>query len=384
MTFDAILVGGGLQTAVVALAILDKDPTARLLIVERGAALGGNHTWSFQPSALSPAMRRLVAPLVAHRWNGYQVAFPGYRRTFPVPYASITSRSLDSLLTRRLLVAPRAKLWLGQCVTEVGANEVRLESGERIRALHVIDARGPSIDGATEVGYQKFVGVEVELEEPVFRGPPCIMDAAVPQRDGFRFLYTLPFSKDRWLVEDTYYSDTPDLDAPARIRDAVRYVESQGGAVQSILRVERGVLPLPFSPAPPVDNPLRVGGYRGGWMHGTTGYSLPAAARFAQAWANAWPHEPNGEERLRLLQWRREQTHFFILLNRLLFKAYTPEDRWRSLERFHRLPLDTVARFYAMRTTPADRARILLGRPPRGIQWTKAFAELAAASGVWT
>ena len=43
------------------------------------------------------------------------------------------------------------------------------------------------------------------------------MDATVPQRDGFRFVYTLPFAPDRVLIEDTYYSDGLDLD-PAALR----------------------------------------------------------------------------------------------------------------------------------------------------------------------
>src|SRR3546814_18600308 len=42
---------------------------------------------------------------------------------------------------------------------------------------------------------------------------PIIMDARVPQIDGYRFVYLLPFSPDRLFVEDTYYSDGPDIDA---------------------------------------------------------------------------------------------------------------------------------------------------------------------------
>ena len=34
-----------------------------------------------------------------------------------------------------------------------------------------------------------------------------VMDATVPQEDGFRFVYALPLDPDRVLVEDTYFSD---------------------------------------------------------------------------------------------------------------------------------------------------------------------------------
>ena len=52
-------------------------------------------------------------------------------------------------------------------------------------------------------------------------------------------------------------------------------------------------------------------------------------------------------------------------------------ERWRVLERFHRLPDPTIRRFYAMTSTTADRARIVCGRPPL---WISLRAALRAVS----
>ena len=41
------------------------------------------------------------------------------------------------------------------------------------------------------------------------------MDARVPQEGGFRFMYVLPFTSKRLLIEDTRYSDGPELAASA-------------------------------------------------------------------------------------------------------------------------------------------------------------------------
>ena len=61
------------------------------------------------------------------------------------------------------------------------------------------------------------------------------MDATVEQIDGYRFVYLLPFAADAMFVEDTYYSDTPDLgrasDRRARI-DA--YAAAQGWRVDAV------------------------------------------------------------------------------------------------------------------------------------------------------
>ena len=50
------------------------------------------------------------------------------------------------------------------------------------------------------------------------------------------------------------------------------------------------------------------------------------------------------------------------------------------LERFYReMPEDTIRRFYALDMTVGDRARLLLGRPPRGFSLRLAWAHLQAA-----
>jgi lycopene beta-cyclase len=48
----------------------------------------------------------------------------------------------------------------------------------------------------------------------------------------------------------------------------------------------------------------------------------------------------------------------------MLFGAARPDERWRVFARFYRLDEALIERFYAGRSTLADRARILCGRPP--------------------
>ena len=55
---------------------------------------------------------------------------------------------------------------------------------------------------------------------------------------------------------------------------------------------------------------------------------------------------------------------FYRLLDRMLFRAAEPAQRYRVLEHFYRLDPALIARFYAGRSTLADRMRILSGRPP--------------------
>jgi lycopene beta-cyclase len=200
------------------------------------------------------------------------------------------------------------------------------------------------------------------------------MDARVPQTDGFRFFYWLPLEPDRVLLEDTYFSDAPNLDLANLRQGILDYAREAGLDVAGVEREERGVLPLPTRhiPMPRAESPL-VGGYQGGWFHPTTGYSFPLALRLAQVVARATPEQLFGADWTRLATRHRAGLRYALLLNRMLFGAFRPEDRYHVLERFYGLPVATIRRFYALTPTRADRVRILCGRPPRGFSLRQAL-----------
>jgi lycopene beta-cyclase len=371
MNSPMILVGGGLQNALIALAVLEKDALAPIVLLESAGKLGGNHTWSFHQGDVPPSLRAIVDRLVVHAWPGYSVAFPGFDRTFHTTYSSIDSSSLHSVVTEAFRRAPNARLRLNTPVERVEARAVKIAGGEWIGAALVVDARGPGT-GDARSGFQKFLGVEVQLSSPWSSKLPCLIDARVPQLDGFRFIYTLPLAPDRVLVEDTVYSSSPFLDDAAMRARLMDHLAARGARVERVLREERGVLPLPLDPFVPGHQRPVHGGYGGGWFHPTTGYSLPVAATLAAAVAQAWPEAPAPQRLAELALTLEKQIVFFTRLNRLLFEATRPSDRWRVLARFHRLPEKTLQRFYAMATTRGDRLRILVGLPPRGVSWSRA------------
>lgn len=372
--FDYALVGGGLANGLTALQLLAKQPGVRIALVERGASLGGNHTWSFHAGDVGSALAPLVEPLVTARWPAHDVAFPGRERRLNSGYASLFSNDLDRAVRSAVETSAGSKLFLSRAAARVDGHEVELEDGQRLAARVVLDGRGPQPDVHHRGGYQKFVGLEVRLGRPSPRSLPLLMDARVPQIDGFRFVYVLPFEPHRVLLEDTYYSTSPALDRSA-VRDRLAaYAREHGYEIAEVLREEVGVLPIPTRPAlpPAAPGPLRVG-LRGGWFHPTTGYSLPQAVRVAELVASVSPEElPDA-----LSAYAEEhgrQARFARWLNRLLFGAFAPADRFHVLERFYGLPEDTIARFYALQTTARDRSRILCGRPPRGFSVMQLFA----------
>ncbi len=367
---DYALVGGGLQNGLIALALRAHQPSARVGVIERGAAIGGNHTWCFHAGDLDPERARWIDPVVVTRWPGYDVAFPAHSRRLDSPYACVTSTRLAEVVTASLAV-PGSELRLHTTAVEVGANRVvvRDASGttEEIRAKVVIDARGPEASQPSACGWQKFVGQEVILDRPHGLDRPMLMDATVPQLDGFRFVYVLPLSADRVLVEDTYFSDRPYLDVGVLRERITAYIAARGWTVARVEREEVGVLPLPWSGDAPTSVSPLVAGYGGGWFHPVTGYSFPIASRLAELIATTEPDRLFGARLDGQARAHGRQVRFAHRLNRMLFHWFASPDRYRVLERFYRLSEGTIRRFYALELTAMDRARILFGRPPRGL-----------------
>ena len=368
---DYVLVGGGLQNALIALALAARPRPPRVALVERDDRLGGNHTWCFHEDDVPAPLRPVLAPLVAHRWPGYEVRFPGLRRRLAGEYSAIPSGRLDEVLRARF-EALGWPLHLGRAATAVAADRVTLEGGEVITARVVIDARGPDRASASPdaAGFQKFVGVELELARPHGLVEPVLMDATVEQRDGYRFVYVLPMGPTRALVEDTYFSSGPALDRDAVRERCLAYARASGLEPAEVVREEHGVLPMPWKvsgePRPGREGPL-LAGYQGGWFHPATGYSLPAAARLAALVGEVPAERLFGRELDELAAAMRRQARFFCQLNRLLFRWFAPGERWQVLARFYQLPDPTIRRFYAMDLGTLDRARLLVGRPPRGL-----------------
>ena len=373
---DVAIVGGGLAGGLIALALAKRHPGLDVRLIEGGTRIGGNHLWSFFATDIAPADRWIIEPLICYDWASYDIAFPAHGRTIDAHYYSIESERLDAVVRAAL---PDHAVMTGQRVAELGPNGVLLQNGDRIDAKGVIDARGAGDYAALDLGWQKFVGREYALATPHQVARPMVMDATVPQVDGYRFVYVLPFSPTRLFVEDTYYSDTPDLYRPqpgGQNSDPIgerltSYVADGGWAVDHVVREEQGALPVALGGDFEAywrggGRGVAKAGMRAALFHPTTGYSLPDAVRTASLIARAGDLSGGALHELThgfaAQTWRGRG--FYRMLDKMLYRAGEPDERYRILERFYRLNPALVGRFYAGQTTMIDQARILLGKPP--------------------
>ncbi|MEM8736048.1 MAG: lycopene cyclase family protein [Planctomycetota bacterium] len=417
--YDCILVGGGLQSGLIALAVKHFHPHAKILMIERAPKIAGNHTWSFHPGDVPAQARVWLKHLIEFSWKDYDVRIGKTWRKVNLEYASVSSDHFASMVENifahgaaqraqmlehvaamaiasaepnslaldvesKRIVSDRSTenshLLTNTDVVTIEPTRVETKCGSIFHAPLVIDCRGPSKDVAySACGFQKFWGFEIELENNWPEESPAVMEGVEAQEDGFRFLYTLPFTPRRVLVEDTRFSDTPKLVRAESIDLVAAYMQRRGIGKYRIVREETGVLPMPFSneQMPAATAPLS-GGYAGGWFHAATGYSFPMAAAFAQAVASG-PLATASDRIEALSKQHRSRAKFSRFLNRLLFRLVAPKYRHRIFQRFYRvLNEDAIERFYSHQFSSVDALRIVVGIPPtlfglRPIRFIRSF-----------
>lgn len=370
--FDCVIVGGGLAGGLLLHALKSSQPHLQVLLLEKHHHLSSHQTWCFHSTDV-PAGATWLKDLISCQWPRQKVAFPDYERFIDREYNAIRGSDFATYLSQQY----KDSIQLEAFVTSLNDKEVVLADGTVLTCEQVIDARGWRESGSPLQGYQKFVGWDVTLHQPHGLDYALLKDARVPQKDGYRFFYVLPWSERSLLVEDTYYSNSPDLDAQKIGQEIEEYIAAQGWHLKSIDRREVGSLPLPFFKSADLQRAGLALGACSQIFHPVTGYTFPMTVErvdlIARLPVSQWKSVLRQHERR-----MRSKESFLLFLNRMLFLAAEPSTRYKVLQRFYKLPVDLIQRFYKGDLKATDWVLILLGKPPVPIK--KAIVQLFARS----
>jgi len=265
------ILGGGCAGLSLARQLAAKKRCALVIADAQKPGQRPDHSWGFWhlPDMDEPfAMARKTW----RRWQIITATGSATQEARQFAYAAVESKAW---LTHCRLAAQHAGAeFLPHAIHDVEDNKtafmLKSETGE-ITVDAVYDSRTPSLPEG--IMLQHFLGWEIETENPCFdENNAVLMDFRCDQSRGIHFIYILPYSAHRALVESTLFTPKPE--------DSTFYEEAietycskilHTGSYR-ILRREQGVIPMGF--LQPRDPALPAIGGNGGAIRPSSGYAF--------------------------------------------------------------------------------------------------------------
>ncbi len=364
LDFDYLIVGGGAAGLSLAYHIAQEPQLAgqKVLIIEPDAKDTNDRTWSFWSNGPT-----VFDPVVAHEWQKIAFRSPAFDKVMDLgDYRYCTIRGLDYYnFVRQALVNNPQFTWMqapvdNLCATRRIGVRATTPAGS-FTARYAFDSRPPAIaPNPRKYRYlvQHFVGWEVETDTDVF-DPTVVefMDFRGEQHHEARFVYVLPFTPRKALVEYTLFSETPlpKSEYEAAIRDYL--ANTLGLKDYRITAKEAGAIPMTDHPLPTRTGERIINlGTRGGRAKPSTGYAFQRiqrhSARLVAALASTGhpPANPTGDQ----WQFRLFDT---LLLDIMQRQGETVRDIFRQL--FERNPVQRILRFLDEETTWTENLQIM-------------------------
>ena len=259
--FDYIIIGGGCAGLSLAyeLEIHNKLKNKTLAIIEPRLEYKKDKTWSFWKTT-----DHNFGDCIKKSWQNFSINIPNktnYLECINYPYQSIDSglyyKKINSKLNQNKNVSFFKNL------KEINSNNSFIFNSV------------PSIKKDYDDLWQHFCGVEIETQNDFFDNEIVnLMDFDCEQRESVHFFYTLPYSKNKALVETTWLSrmnDNSQKDYNHQIKD---YIENHLHLKDyKITYKEEGAIPLFYPPYELKKNKINIG-TAGGMTRLSTGYTF--------------------------------------------------------------------------------------------------------------
>ena len=259
--FDYIIIGGGCAGLSLAyeLEIHEKLKDKTLAIIEPRKEYKRDKTWSFWK----------VAPhnfddCVKKNWENFSINIPGktnYLECKNFPYQSIDSGLFYEKIKNKL--KKNENIFFFKNIEEINKqNSLVFNSVPNIKKNHLNL-------------WQHFCGVEIKTDNDIFDEKIFnLMDFDCEQRESVHFFYTLPYTKNRALVETTWLSKMNDNSQKDYENQINNYIKNNLRIKNyEITYKEEGAIPLFYPLNKNEKNKINIG-TAGGMTRLSTGYTF--------------------------------------------------------------------------------------------------------------
>ena len=368
---DILLTGGGLSGLTLALELARRPffKDRRILLLDRDAKEKNDRTWCFWATEEEP-----LPPVTFRTWEHCRFYGEHLAKTLQIaPYRYHMVRGLDFYrwAKQELTRYPNVhRLTTNIRHLDAATGRVRTDHGDFTGGMifnsaftrHALlptastlypqpsftPAPAEEREGGIPVSpyvylLQHFQGWMIETPAPAFEVQAMtFMDYRLEQQGETRFVYVLPFSETRALVEFTVFS--PSL-CPAEEYDQElnKYIRHQLKIADfKVVEREFGVIPMTDRPFPTTEGRLTHIGTAGGFVKASSGYAFLRTQRRLRAFVDAWERSGTPDPTLLRSAWRYR---FFdsVMLRVLHDRTVSGKDFFTGL--FRQLPAPLVFRF---------------------------------------
>ena len=259
--FDYVIIGGGCAGLSLAyeLEINNKLVSKTLAIIEPRAEYKRDKTWSFWK-----VINHNFDDCVIKSWNNFSINSPSGSHELQsenFPYQSIDSGLYYKKINAKL--SKNKNIQFFKNLSEIDTNN-----------SFIFNSVPESTPDKSKL-WQHFQGVEIEVEKNIFDSEIInLMDFNCEQRDGVHFFYTLPFAKNKALIETTWISrlDNNSLkDYESQVKKYIR--DNLKIRDYKISHKEQGAIPLFYPEHISKNNKINIGS-AGGMTRLSTGYTF--------------------------------------------------------------------------------------------------------------
>jgi len=259
--FDYIIIGGGCAGLSLAyeLEIHNKLKDKTLAIIEPRLEYKKDKTWSFWKTT-----DHNFDDCIKKSWQNFSINIPNktkYLECIGYPYQSIDSGLYYEKINSRL--NHNTNIFFFKDLNEINSNNSFIFNSV------------PSIEKNYNNLWQHFCGVEIETQNNFFDDKIFnLMDFDCEQRQSVHFFYTLPYSKNKALVETTWLSKMNDNSQKDYDYQIKNYIENHLNLKDyKIIYKEEGAIPLFYPPYKEGGNKVDIG-TAGGMTRLSTGYTF--------------------------------------------------------------------------------------------------------------
>ena len=205
--------------------------------------------------------------------------------------------------------------------------------------------------------HQAFVGSEIESTQERFKPDEVTLMSFTQKDDQIEFIYILPFTKNRALIETTVFSMEPKLEAIENThKETLKTYEPY-----KEIRQEKAIIPMAVISPTEEKRILKIG-IGGGMMRASSGYSMRRIANWAVKLGGSQLSESNiATYRYRSNKWLNYLDKIF--LNVIL--KYPEKGPYLFMMLFRRAKIPSLIKFLSDKPTGPDLINILLCMPKR-------------------